>query len=171
MVANYRASQEAAQDLTYVFVDEIAGITVHEADSVVDQLSSGQINLSLKQTPSLSEIQAHLQNFTKEFNQQITAKVSAEISAVALKVQKKNELEALYFSVVDWTRAMRKHASDEIIQQTFKDATFKFVFTFGPIPQVSSEDGNVIKIISTITGDNVERVSRFVIESKLREFV
>lgn len=171
LIANYRAKEDAAQDLTYVFVDEISGLTVHEADSVVDQLSSGQINLSLKKTPTIDEIQAHLQSFVKDFNKKFFAKVSAEISPEALATQKKHELEALYFCVVDWTRAMRRHANDEIAQQSFKDGTYKFIFSFGTAPKVSSNDGSIIQIVSASENDKVERVSRFAIEATLKEFV
>ncbi len=171
LIANYRATEDAAQDLTYVFVDEISGITVHEADSVVDQLSSGQINLSLKKTPTITEIQTHLQNSVKDFNKRFSAKVSAEISEAASATQKKHELEALYFCVVDWTRAIRKYAGDEIVQQSLKDNAYKFIFAFGPVPIIESPDGTNIRIISASVNENVERVSRFTIEAALKEFV
>ncbi len=171
LIANYRANEEAAQDLTYVFVDEIAGLTVHEADSVVDQLSSGQINLSLKKTPTFEEIQTHMQNFVKDFNKRHSAKISCEISAQASTTQKKAEFEALFFSITDWTRAMRRHGNDEIAQQAFKDNNYKFTFGFGTAPKIESPDGSNIKITIGIEGEKIERVSRFAIEATLKEFV
>ena len=171
LIANYRATEEAAQDLTYVFVDEISGITVHEADSVVDQLSSGQINLSLKKTPSITEIQTHLQNSVNDFNKRFSAKVSAEISEASRVTQKKHELEALYFCVVDWARAIRKHAGGEIAQQSFKDHAYKFIFAFGPSPKIESPDRTSLVIISATDDEKVERVSRLTIAAALEEFV
>ncbi len=171
LIANYRATEDAAQDLSYVFVDEIAGLTVHEADLVVDQLSSGQINLSLKKSPSVEEIQSQIQNFLKDFNKRYSAKVSCEIAPAAINTQAKAEVEALFFGVTDWTRAMRKHGNDEIAQQAFKDNLYKFIFSFGAAPKIESQDGTTIRIVIGIDSDKVERVSRFAIEATLKEFV
>ncbi len=171
LIANYRATDDAAQDLTYIFVDEIAGLTVHEADLVVDQLSSGQINLSLKKTPSIEEMQSQIQNFLKDFNSRFSAKISCEIAPAAINTQEKAELEALFFCITDWTRAMRKHANDEIAQQAFKDGTYKFIFSFGAAPKIESSDGTNIRIAIGIDSDKVDRVSRFAIEATLKEFV
>ena len=171
LIANYRVSEDAAQDLSYVFVDEIAGLTVHEADSVVDQLSSGQINLSLKKTPTFEEIQAHLQNFVKDFNSRLSAKISCEFAQSAAATQKKPELEAMFFSVTDWTRAMRKHGNDEIAQQAFKDNTYKFIFSIGPAPKIECLDGSNIQITIGVDGEKIDRISRFAIEATLKEIV
>ncbi len=171
LVANYRASEDAAQDLTYIFVDEIAGLTVHEADTVVDQLSSGQINISLKKTPTVEEIQSQIQNFLLDFNKRFNAKVGCEIAPAAINTQEKSELEALYFGVTDWTRAMRKHANDEIAQQSFKDNPYNFIFSFGATAKIESQDGTNIRLVIGLDSDKVDRVSRFAIETTLKEFV
>lgn len=173
LIANYRATDETAQDLTYVLVDEISGLTVHECDSIIDHLSSGQINISLKVTPSLKDVNNHLQSFVKDFNARMGAQLSAEIST--LTPISDPELEAIYFCVTDWTRAIRKHGNDEIAAQAFKDNAYKFIFKIGNSAKIENLKGNEFHlIVGKIAEKNThkfERVSRFTIEATLKEFV
>ncbi len=168
VVANYRATDEAAQDLSYIFVDEISGFTVHEADSIVDHLSSGLINLSLKKTPSFEETSEYLQKFVKELNSRLGSKVSAQLGSQSSNPEKA-ELEALYFCATDWTRAMRKHSNDEIAQQALRDQSYSFTFKVGPVAKIETSKNNEFQLI--VGKEKFDRVSRATIEACLKEFV
>ena len=168
MIANYRTSEVTSQDLTYILVDEIAGFTVHEADSIVDHLSSGQINLSLPKTPSLEEIHSHLQKLVRDFNGQMGAQVTAELMGGG---SAKAELEALYFCVTDWIRALRKYSQDEIAQQSFKENAYKFIFKFGPVAKIENLNGREFHLVIGKENEKYVRISRFAIEAFLKEIV
>jgi hypothetical protein len=170
VVANYKATEDAAQDLSYIFVDEISGFTVHQADSIVDHLSSGLINLNLKNTPSLNETSEYLQNFVNDLNSRLGAKVSAEL-IVNSSNPMKAELEALYFCVTDWIRAMRKHSNDEIAQQSLRDHSYQFKFNIGPVAKMDTSKSNEFILFVGKENEKYERISRTTIEACLKEFV
>ncbi|MCM2282721.1 MAG: hypothetical protein NDI61_12835 [Bdellovibrionaceae bacterium] len=156
-------------DLTYVLVSEIAGVTVHGAAAIVDQLSDGRVARPMGPPPSRGDLTRTLKAMIDELNQIVEGKMAADLNGVPENASAEI-LNSVSLTIRDLYATLRKLASEELGRQALHEKGFHFSIRVGEEAVVQIQK-NQVAISIGVRGAHVERVSRESMRVNIEEFL
>lgn len=165
----YDPKAQEAVDLTYVIVDEVAAVTIHNAIAMINALSDGRIGRPGGPAPSRGEIAGALTAMIDELNEICEGEMTADIGGVP-ENSPPEVLHAIALTARDLYATLRKIASEELGRQALREKSFKFSFRLGEEPGVHVNRAQFHVSIG-VQGNRVDRVSRESLRVNIEEFL
>jgi hypothetical protein len=160
---------EGETDVSYINYSEIAGLTVHNAVQLIEQLSDGRVAKPLNAAPSMNELNKMAKGAIDEVNGIADAKMTLTLHEPSAK-SSPEVFHGLYQTLRDLYIILRKMVGEELSRQHLRERNFQFVLRVGENAEVQVKDAQ-FSIFVGVEGKKVERVSRDSIRTNLEEFL
>ncbi len=157
------------EDLSYIFLDEVASITVHQAINIIDLISEGKISRSLGQAPSIGQIENELNQLIENINGLMETQIAADIGELPDPIN--NEvLHALKATVQDLAYVLKKISLSEISTQALQNNPIRFKITVDDEARVEFNKRQCIVHLG-FNGTRALRVSRESLFNNIEELI
>ncbi len=160
---------EGETDVSYIHFSEIAGLTVHNAVQLIEQLSDGRVAKPLGTAPSMNELNRLAKGAIEEVNGIADAKMTLTLHEPAAQ-SSPEVFHALYQTLRDLYIILRKMVGEELSRQHLRERNFQFVLRTAENAEVQVKDVQFSLFVG-VDGKKVERVSRESIRTNLEEFL